>query len=138
MTRTVTLRVTAEVAEGAQAVVDLLWSRWQPNAKQAFVIVGVGIGDGPTQLKLQATYTARGANSNDGKKKVLSAVDKLGPPAPLSTRRSSAQSRCKHEGRRLLDAERPAAPAGGALLGAASAMRRSADTSSPRWPSSGR
>lgn len=73
---TVVIRMQADFLGDAQPVLDFLIDRWRGSRGQAFVLThGEAVGG---RLRVQATYTARGANSNDGKKKIVAAAKQTG------------------------------------------------------------
>ena len=74
--KTCIMRISAEVEGEAQPVVDALWEKWQPGRKGTFVVTHAD-ADG-SKLRVQAEYTVKGANSNDGAKKVRAAAEAVG------------------------------------------------------------
>ncbi|MCU1600546.1 MAG: hypothetical protein JWO22_1255 [Frankiales bacterium] len=74
--RTCTMRVIAEVEGSAQPVLDGLLTKWHPDFKETFTVtLGDAIG---SQLRIQATYTAKGADSDHGAKRVRAAAESIG------------------------------------------------------------
>ena len=56
----------------AQVLLELLWERWKPAQGKSFVVTHAS-ADGDT-LKLVCTYSARGANADDARKRLLRAA----------------------------------------------------------------